>query len=72
MYCPKCKSENIGIKDSRSNFKKPLFDNYRRRRYICHDCGNRFSSIEFPVDIRKIQIIEMDDTVTITFKKLGE
>lgn len=72
MYCPKCKSENIGIIDSRSNFVRPLFENYRRRRYKCNNCGNRFSSIEFPVDIRNVKIIETGDVVIMVFKKLGE
>lgn len=41
MNCPKCKSSQIDVIDSR---EKP--DNTRYRRRSCIDCGHRFTTIE--------------------------
>jgi len=44
MKCPECGSENTGCIDSRNGKKN------RRRRYICQDCGGRFSTYEIYAD----------------------
>ena len=48
MTCPKCGSENTGCIDSRSGKRK------RRRRYVCKNCGERFSTYEIYADELKI------------------
>ena len=40
MICPECKSQQTCCKDSR------LHKDYRRRRYMCMDCGTSFSTKE--------------------------
>lgn len=40
MTCPNCGSENTGCIDSRTGKRK------RRRRYVCQDCGGRFTTYE--------------------------
>lgn len=40
MICPKCKSTQTTCKDSR------LHSTYRRRRYLCFNCGETFSTKE--------------------------
>lgn len=44
MKCPKCFSSNIGVIDSR--YLKHLDSHYKRRRRVCHDCEERFSTFE--------------------------
>lgn len=41
MICPKCNSENTRCHESR---QQPL---YRRRRYTCLDCNERFTTKEY-------------------------
>ena len=41
MICPKCKSGNVSVIDSR-----PQESGHRRRRYRCNNCDRRFSTIE--------------------------
>lgn len=43
MICPWCKSDNLMCKDSRPTRLG------RRRRYLCGNCGRRFSTLELPV-----------------------
>lgn len=43
MICPICQSRNISIKDSRPTRLG------RRRRYLCGNCGGRFTTMELPV-----------------------
>ena len=43
MICPWCKSDNLMCKDSRPTKLG------RRRRYLCGNCGRRFSTLELPV-----------------------
>ena len=45
MICPKCKSGNVSVVDSR-----PQESGHRRRRYRCNSCGRRFSTIETYAD----------------------
>lgn len=40
MICPKCKSDQTTVIDSRQ------FKAYRRRRYECLMCGERFTTKE--------------------------
>lgn len=47
MLCPKCRSPEVSVIDSRSLG----FSTYRRRH--CLDCGNRFSTREIPEDEAK-------------------
>lgn len=44
MICPNCKSEQTKTIDSRQ------FDSYRRRRYVCIECGERFTTKETLVE----------------------
>lgn len=41
MICPNCGSDNTRCKDSRQ-----LREN-RRRRYLCSNCGDRFTTYEW-------------------------
>ena len=41
MICPKCKSGDVSVIDSR-----PQESGHRRRRYRCNNCDRRFSTIE--------------------------
>lgn len=43
MICPWCQSDNLMCKDSRPTRLG------RRRRYLCGNCGRRFSTLELPV-----------------------
>lgn len=43
MVCPYCHSKNTYVLDTRS------VDNYRRRRYSCCSCQQRFSTREYVV-----------------------
>ena len=42
MRCLYCESKNTNVLDSRPN----LSGTTRYRRWICNDCGERFTSIE--------------------------
>ena len=42
MRCPYCNSRNTNIIDSRPN----ISGTRRTRRCVCHDCGERFTTIE--------------------------
>ena len=42
MKCPYCNSKNTNVLDSRPNLSATT----RYRRWICNDCGERFTSIE--------------------------
>ena len=44
MNCPKCRSGNIDILDSRRH------EDCVKRRRMCLDCGFRYSTIEINVD----------------------
>lgn len=44
MICPNCRSAETYIKDSRDQGE------YRRRRYVCRACGERFSTREYAVE----------------------
>lgn len=50
MTCPKCRSENTGCIDSREDKRKRK----RRRRYVCQNCGGRFSTYEIYADELKV------------------
>jgi len=41
MKCPKCKSSDHRVTDSRSSG-----DNSHRRRRLCDNCGNKFTTYE--------------------------
>ena len=45
MRCVKCQSENTRIIDSRMGDGNSI----RRRRW-CLDCGNKFSTMEIPIE----------------------
>lgn len=52
MLCPKCKSPEVSVIDSRS-----LIDSTRRRR-CCLTCGHRFTTREVPEEeIKALQNI---------------
>ena len=55
MICPNCKSYQTSCKDSR------LHTTYRRRRYLCMDCGASFSTKESWHDFKKIPIPQISD-----------
>lgn len=57
MDCPKCNSANVNIINSRQCCE------YRRRRYKCLDCDNRFSTVE--VVVPTLQRVE---SVTVNYK----
>ena len=40
MVCEKCKSSNVLVIDTRDH------KTFRRRRYKCGDCGERFNTLE--------------------------
>lgn len=44
MNCPKCKSEQIGVRDTR------IYEKCVKRRRLCFDCGFRFSTVEISVN----------------------
>lgn len=46
MVCLNCKSENLKCIDSRIRDRKKEPYIYRRRRYKCQTCGERFSTYE--------------------------
>lgn len=43
MQCPYCRSYQTYCNDSRNNAD----GNFRRRRYVCKDCGMKFLTYEF-------------------------
>ena len=45
MICPECGSENNNCKDSRQIRER------RRRRYLCNNCGARFTTYEIRADV---------------------
>jgi transcriptional regulator NrdR family protein len=45
MICPNCKSDQTAVIDSRQ------FKAYRRRRYKCLECGERFTTKEVVVEV---------------------
>ena len=47
MNCPKCNSDFTTVLDSRPS---GVIENGRRRRYICHSCQNRWTTIEAMMD----------------------
>ena len=47
MICPKCKSDQTMVTDSRQ------FELYRRRRYECIMCGERFTTKEIVYEAQK-------------------
>ena len=74
MVCLKCKSENLKCIDSRIRDRKKEPYIYRRRRYKCQTCGERFSTYE--VSFRdyyemKAKSDEFDWLVS-ALKKMGE
>lgn len=72
MYCPYCKSENIGCIDSKSNYKH-FNKNYRRRRYRCNNCNEKFSTFEMPVSYEDIKYVEIGGGYSsITYKDVKE
>ena len=41
INCPRCKSRNTGVIDTRLNYKK-----HKRRRRICRTCEHRWTTYE--------------------------
>jgi len=41
--------------DRRSNIDSRKHDDYTRRRYLCRDCGEKFSTVEVIVDMNRTQ-----------------
>ena len=51
MVCPRCKSENVGVINSR-NYGEG--DGVRYRRRACGACGHRWSTAELPLSAKHL------------------
>ncbi len=73
MNCPKCKSEQIEVRDSRS------YENCVKRRRLCFDCGFRFSTVEISVNeyatqkwIPVTERLPKNDSDVLAYLRIGE
>ena len=65
MICPKCKSDNLKIVDTRSD------DASTRRRRLCLDCGVRFNTLEV-IDYEYDNLKGKANLLTILLNAVGD
>ena len=65
MICPKCKSDNLKIVDTRSD------DASTRRRRLCLDCGVRFNTLEV-IDYEYDNLKGKANLLAIMLKAVGD
>ena len=62
MRCPKCKSYNTKIVDTRIDYDK----NVRKRRHVCSQCRNKFNTYE----ISEEQYLQNDNLYVIDLNEI--
>jgi transcriptional repressor NrdR len=58
MRCPFCQEDNVSVIDTRRIDN----DNVVKRRRVCKDCGQRFTTHEVVVEATQVRVIKQDNT----------